>query len=394
MADKSSKILFLFFCTVVLTSIFIYFSNANKTQWKNINGFELKITGELNQIEEFYSSIVKRLSAYPDWIDIVVTGEVDNFQKEYAPFRISSKRFIDFNLIFTSKDITDLLTQYSYFLDKVLLNNTSPNLSNIKNELNLLLQFCIMLNAHLLDNDKIIMSDVVDLMKYGINPYYDVIEKTQTIYIILNHEERNDSQLEIISSQIIAELDDLNKTVDVNCFLNKSKFKVDESEMSLLSSNNEIYKSSRFYHIYKFLPTLRETNFNLRMKQLKTNIHVNQFKSGFKANDFLIILSKIEEQLIEFQLRDDFSDSLITQSANLLVGDGERALGLLTTTIDLFDDRRYQYKVENFLVQSGFYLNNEVKRISDVIYPSIHSLPISISSKLIKNSNPLIYNLK
>ena len=394
MADKSSKILFLFFCTVVLTSIFIYFSNANKTQWKNINGFELKITGELNQIEEFYSSIVKRLSAYPDWIDIVVTGEVDNFQKEYAPFRIPSKRFIDFNLIFTSKDIADLLNKYSYFLDKVLLNNTSPNLSNIKNELNLLLQFCIMLNAHLLDNDKIIMSDVVDLMKYGLNPYYDVIEKTQTIYIILNHEEGNDSQLEIISRQIIAELDDLNKTVDINCSLNKSKFKVAESEISLLSSNNEIYKSSQFYHIYKFLPTLRETNFNLRMKQLKTNIHENQLKSGFKVKDFLIILSKIEEQLIEFQLRDDFSDSLITQSANLLVGDGERVFGLLTSTIDLFDDRRYQYKVENFLVQSRFYLSNEVKRIPEVIYPSIHSLPISMSSKLIKNSNPIIYNLQ
>ena len=394
MADKSSKILFLFFCTVVLTSIFIYFSNANKTQWKNINGFELKITGELNQIEEFYSSIVKRLSAYPDWIDIVVTGEVDNFQKEYAPFRIPSKRFIDFNLIFTSKDITDLLTQYSYFLDKVLLNNTSPNLSNIKNELNLLLQFCIMLNAHLLDNDKIIMSDVVDLMKYGINPYYDVIEKTQTIYIILKHEERNNSQLEIISSQIIAELDDSNKMVDVNYSLNNSKFKVTISEMSSLSSKIENYELPQFYHIYKFLPTISEHDFNLRMKQLKTNIHENQFKSGFKAKDFLIILSKIEEQLIEFQLRDDFSDSLITQSANLLVGDGERVFGLLTSTIDLFDDRRYQYKVENFLVQSRFYLNNEVKRIPDVIYPSIHSLPITISSKLIKNSNSIIYKLK
>jgi len=394
MADKSSKILFLFFCTVVLTSIFIYFSNANKTQWKNINGFELKITGELNQIEEFYSSIVKRLSAYPDWIDIVVTGEVDNFQKEYAPFHISSKRFIDFNLIFTSKDITDLLTQYSYFLDKVLLNNTSPNLSNIKNELNLLLQFCIMLNAHLLDNDKIIMSDVVDLMKYGLNPYYDVIEKTQTIYIILNYEERNDSQLEIISSQIIAELDDLNKMIDVNYSLNSSKFKVTISEMSSLSSKIENYELPQFYHIYKFLPTISEHDFNLRMKQLKTNIHENQFKSGFKANDFLIILSKIEEQLIEFQLRDDFSDSLIAQSVNLLVGDSEKVFGLLTSTIDLFDDRRYQYKVENFLVQSQFFLSNEVKRIPDVIYPSIHSLPITISSKLIKKSNSIIYKLK
>jgi len=394
MADKSSKILFLFFCTVVLTSIFIYFSNANKTQWKNINGFELKITGELNQIEEFYSSIVKRLSAYPDWIDIVVTGEVDNFQKEYAPFRIPSKRFIDFNLIFTSKDITDLLTQYSYFLDKVLLNNTSPNLSNIKNELNLLLQFCIMLNAHLLDNDKIIMSDVVDLMKYGLNPYYDVIEKTQTIYIILKHEERNNSQLEIISSQIIAELDDSNKMVDVNYSLNNSKFKVTISEMSSLSSKIENYELPQFYHIYKFLPTISEHDFNLRMKQLKTNIHENQFKSGFKANDFLIILSKIEEQLIEFQLRDDFSDSLIAQSVNLLVGDSEKVFGLLTSTIDLFDDRRYQYKVENFLVQSQFFLSNEVKRIPDVIYPSIHSLPITISSKLIKNSNSIIYKLK
>ena len=394
MADKSSKILFLFFCTVVLTSIFIYFSNANKTQWKNINGFELKITGELNQIEEFYSSIVKRLSAYPDWIDIVVTGEVDNFQKEYAPFRISSKRFIDFNLIFTSKDITDLLTQYSYFLDKVLLNNTSPNLSNIKNELNLLLQFCIMLNAHLLDNDKIIMSDVVDLMKYGINPYYDVIEKTQTIYIILKHEERNNSQLEIISSQIMAELDDSNKMVDVNYSLNNSKFKVTISEMFSLSSKIENYELPQFYHIYKFLPTISEHDFNLRMKQLKTNIHENQFKSGFKANDFLIILSKIEEQLIEFQLRDDFSDSLIAQSVNLLVGDSEKVFGLLTSTIDLFDDRRYQYKVENFLVQSQFFLSNEVKRIPDVIYPSIHSLPITIYSKLIKNSNSIIYKLK
>ena len=394
MADKSSKILFLFFCTVVLTSIFIYFSNANKTQWKNINGFELKITGELNQIEEFYSSIVKRLSAYPDWIDIVVTGEVDNFQKEYAPFRIPSKRFIDFNLIFTSKDITDLLTQYSYFLDKVLLNNTSPNLSNIKNELNLLLQFCIMLNAHLLDNDKIIMSDVVDLMKYGLNPYYDVIEKTQTIYIILKHEERNNSQLEIISSQIIAELDDSNKMVDVNYSLNNSKFKVTISEMSSLSSKIENYELPQFYHIYKFLPTISEHDFNLRMKQLKTNIHENQFKSGFKANDFLIILSKIEEQLIEFQLRDDFSDSLIAQSVNLLVGDSEKVFGLLTSTIDLFDDRRYQYKVENFLVQSQFFLSNEVKRIPDVIYPSIHSLPIAIYSKLIKNSNSIIYKLK
>jgi len=394
MADKSSKILFLFFCTVVLTSIFIYFSNANKTQWKNINGFELKITGELNQIEEFYSSIVKRLSAYPDWIDIVVTGEVDNFQKEYAPFRIPSKRFIDFNLIFTSKDITDLLTQYSYFLDKVLLNNTSPNLSNIKNELNLLLQFCIMLNAHLLDNDKIIMSDVVDLMKYGLNPYYDVIEKTQTIYIILKHEERNNSQLEIISSQIIAELDDSNKMIDVNYSLNNSKFKVTISEMSSLSSKIENYELPQFYHIYKFLPTISEHDFNLRMKQLKTNIHENQFKSGFKANDFLIILSKIEEQLIEFQLRDDFSDSLIAQSVNLLVGDSEKVFGLLTSTIDLFDDRRYQYKVENFLVQSQFFLSNEVKRIPDVIYPSIHSLPITISSKLIKNSNSIIYKLK
>ena len=394
MADKSNKILFLFFYTVVLTSIFIFFGNVNKTQWKNINGFELKITGELNQIEEFYSSIEERLSAYPDWIDIVVTGEVDSFQKEYAPFRISSKQFIDFNLIFTSKDITDLLNKYSYFLDKVLLNNTSPNLSSIKNELNLLLQFCIMLNAHLLDNDKIIMSDVVDLIKYGINPYYDVIEKTQTIYIILNHEERNDSQLEIISSQIIAELDDLNKTVDINCSFNKSKFKVVESEISLLNSNNEIYKSSQFYHIYKFLPTLRVTNFNLRMKQLKANIHENQLKSGFKVKDFLIILSKIEEQLIEFQLRDDFSDILITQSTNRLVGDGEKVFGLLTSTIDLFNDRRYKYKVENFLVQSQLFLSNEVKRIPDVIYPSIHSLPITISSKLIKKSNSIIYKLK
>ena len=94
MRNKTSKIILLIFISIAIMILLIpKKQNLKKIAWRNVNGFEILIKGDLDEIEEFYTSIEKRLAGYADWIDIILTGRYSKFQKDYAPFSDSRVTF-------------------------------------------------------------------------------------------------------------------------------------------------------------------------------------------------------------------------------------------------------------------------------------------------------------
>ena len=61
MANKSSKIIFLLLISIFVALLISYVQNMNQLEWRDVNGFELKITGDVEQIDEFYTSLEQRL---------------------------------------------------------------------------------------------------------------------------------------------------------------------------------------------------------------------------------------------------------------------------------------------------------------------------------------------
>ena len=74
----------------------VYIQNEDPSGWRTVNGFSVDITGDIEQIEEFYTHLEDRLLGYSDWFNIILTGELSDFQKNYAPFRILDKKFDNF----------------------------------------------------------------------------------------------------------------------------------------------------------------------------------------------------------------------------------------------------------------------------------------------------------
>ena len=197
MANKSSKIIFLFLSSIIVVLTIIYIRSVSHLGWRDVNGYELKITGDVEEIEEFYTSLEKRLMGYPDWINIILTGELNKFQKDYAPFRSSIDVFENYSRIYTSTDITRLLSVYSNYLESVLLDDQVINLNAVESELNRLFQFCSILNSNFVKNENVFIGDIIDAMKFDVNPYYEPINKTHTIYIYL-HENNDINFLDIL----------------------------------------------------------------------------------------------------------------------------------------------------------------------------------------------------
>ena len=107
---------------------------------------------------------------------------------------------------------------------------------------------------------------------------------------------------------------------------------------------------------------------------------------------FLIGLSKIEEQLIEIQFRENFQNIHLLKFINKLVGDGATEFGILTTLINLLDDKRYRYMIDDFLSRSTKYLSSEIKLIPELVYPKAHSLSHK-HSKFITDDRALIIKI-
>ena len=391
MANKSNKIILLITFSIFVALLTTFIQNDRKSKWIPVKGFQVKIKGEINQIKEFYNSLEVRLLDYPEWINFLTTGELNKFQMDYTPFRVSDQTFERYNLIFTSHDMTELLTEYSSHIENILLSDISTDSTLMKLEIKRSLQFCTLLYAHFLNDVTVIVSDIIDVMKYGVNPYYDAMEGSQAIYILLN--KTIDSQLNVIQNQIAMELNELSNLINIDFSISEYEFQMTRSERASLLKNIEEYSSPQFVHIYKFLPLINSDIFNSRMSQYRKNIRNNEFQYSPKAADFLMALSKIEEQFIEFEMRDD-SNISIQKLIKKLVGDGKAEFGILTATINLLDDRRYQHKVNDFLVQSSKHLRKDAIQLQELTYPTFHSLPSRIITQFSDSSNNIIYNLK
>ena len=127
---------------------------------------------------------------------------------------------------------------------------------------------------------------------------------------------------------------------------------------------------------------------------MKQSIHHDKFSAISTAAEFLVILSTIEEQLIEFQFRAKFHNKKVLKFINKLVGDGESEFGILTSMINLLDDRRYRYRVKDYLSKSAKYLKSETKKITELTYPTTQSLPNNVLSKYIDENHAIILKIK
>jgi len=393
MANKSSKIIFLLLSTILVALLIIYIQSVNELGWRDVNGFELNITGDVDQIEEFYSSLKQRLMGYPDWINIVLTGELSNFQKDYAPFRTSIDMFDSYNKIYTSTDMTRLISEYSSYLESVLLDTQGMNPDVVESELNRLFQFCSILYANFIDNENVFVGDIIDLMKFDINPYFKPINKTHTIYIFLQENNNINSQFEQIRNQIQVEINELTKLIDVDASITKRNLQIKTINNIDLLINHEKYNSPQYSHIYKYLPSINFTEFNSRMTLIKQSIHREKTTAASTAIEFRGALSKIEEQLIEFESRNFFPNIHILEFVNTLVGDKEAEFGILTGMINLLYDRRYTYKINDYLSKTNKYLKSETNKIPELTYPTIQTLPNRLSSKFIKRDRTLIFKI-
>ncbi len=371
-----------------------YIRNENPLGWRDVNGFAVKITGDVEQIEEFYTFLEQRLIEYPDWVNIVLTGELINFQKDYAPFRTPLSKFKNFNKIYTSIDMTKLLTEYSVYLESILLNAQSNDPNIITLELNRLYQFCSILNTHFVMNKNVFIGDIIDVIKFGVNPYYNPIRETHTVYIFLHEGKDINPQLEQILNQIQVEINDLTRLLDITVSIISQKFQITNIDTLNLLANYEKYMLTQYSHVYKYLPSINSITFNSRMLLMKENIHHDKFSAVSTATEFLVILSKIEEQLIEFQFRANFHNENILKFVNKLIGDGESEFGILTSMINLLDDRRYRYRVKDYLSKSAKYLKSEAKKITELTYPTTQSLPNNVLSKYIDDNHALILKIK
>jgi len=391
MANNSNKIIILILISISMILLFFFIQEDIKTTWTSTMGFELRLTGEIEDIEEFYISLEKRLVGYPDWINNTITGELTNFQKDYNPFNVPSLMFDVYNTIYTSIDLTDLLLKYSIYFENKFLYNTSVASNEIKIELNRILDFFMLLNSHLLGNEKNMVSELTDKLKYGINPYYDSVDGSQTIYIFLHSE--NNSQLKEIKTQIEIEIIELNKTVNVDYEIKESNFQIALIEIKDLREMSANLNTQSYSHLYKYLPLADVGQFNNRMGQLKKNIHNERFNSISTAHEFLSALAKIEEQLIEFQYRENYKSKQTTNLINKLVGDGTTEPGVLTTMINLFDDRRYSFKISAYLSNSSEYLKTEVKQMQTLVYPNFQLLPNKLINLFFQDTLTIIYKI-
>jgi len=394
MANKSSKIIFLLFIPIFVALVMTYIQNVNQLGWRDIDGFELKITGDIDQIEEFYTSLEERLIGYPDWINIVLTGELSKVQRDYAPFRSSIDMFQNYNKIYTSADMSKLLLEYSNYLEIVLFNNKGIKSNVIVTELRRLFQFCSISNDNFVKNESVFIGDIIDVIKFDANPYFEPINQIQTIYISLHEKNSINSQLKEIRNQIQLEVNELTKLIDVDVSIDKRDFQITTIDNWDLLLNHEEYNPLQYSHIYNHLPSINSTEFNSRMTLMKQSIQHGRYTATSTAAEFLIILSKIEEQLIEFQFRGNFKNIYILEIVNRLVGDGAIESGILTSLINLLDDKRYRYKVNDFLSRSDEYLKTEIKIISELTYPTTQSLPNNLSSKYINGDSTLILKIK
>ena len=306
MTNKSSKIIFLFFSSILVGLIILYIQNINQSSWKSVDGFKLKIHGELAQIEEFYTSLEDRLAGYPKWINIFLTGEQSNFQKDYSPFRKSEKHFENYHKIYASTNMSILLTEYSIYLENLLLNAQASDPNLIEFELNRLYQFCLLLSDNFTSFDNVYIGDIINVMKFEINPYYDAVNHAQTIYITLQSNKNIHPQLEKIKSQINVEVMELTKLIDVDVSILNYEFQIKSIDTLGLLENHDKYESPKYSHIYKYLPSINAIEFNSRMALIKQSIYHNKSNANSTAREFLMLLSKIEEQLIEFQFRGIF----------------------------------------------------------------------------------------
>ena len=394
MANKSSKIIILFFSTIFLVLLILYIQTLSKPDWRTISGFELKIGGNIEEIEAFYWALENRLMGYPDWINIVLTGELSNFQKDYSPFLIPDIKFENYNKIYTSMEMTQLLVEYSVYLETVILNPQAIDSSVVTLELNKLHRFSSILNSHIIENQNVFVGDIIDIIKFDINQFYDSISNTQTIYIFLNEGEFVNSQLKQIVNQLQIEIKELTKIIDIDISLLNHEFQILNIDILDLLANEQKYRLSEYSHIYKYLPSINYNAFNARMSSMKKNIQNNNFNAISTPSEFLMILSIIEEQLIEFQFRGNFHSIYILNLVNKLVGDGVTQAGLLTSMINSLNDRRYTYIVKDYLSESSEYLNIEARKLTELTYPRFESLPNRISSKYLDNNHSIILKIK
>ena len=393
MTNKSSKIILFFLSLISLLILFVYNSKDEQLEWEYVNGFAVQISGDIEEIQDFYISLEKRLNGYSDWINFVLTGELTNFKKDYNPFLVSNDKFLYFNTIFTATNMIELLAEYSKYIDSVFLNSDSNDAHTMEIELSRLYQFFSTLNSYFIEDKRILLDDTIDLIKFDLNPYYNPTINTSFVYILLHRNESISSELKEIQNQIQIELNDLNRLLDMNTSIYTKRFRITNIDTLKLSDDSHKYISSQFSHVYKYLPTINSNIFKSRMSLMKKNIYHNKNKNIFTSTEFLNILYVIEEQIIELQSRGNVHNEKIMDFIYELIGNGDDEFGILTSTINLLDNRRYRYMLDDYLSKTSDILKNELKEQSDLTYPFTQNLPNKVISKYINQSKSLIVNI-
>lgn len=394
MTNKSSKMKLFSISLILLLILFVYSLKDKQLEWEYVKGFTVQINGDVEQIQDFYISLEKRLYGYPDWINIVLTGQLTNYRKDYAPYLISDDKFEYFNKIFTATNMGELLREYSKYIDSVFLNSDSNGTHAMEVELSKLYQFSSRLTSYFIEDKHIFLDDTINLMKFDLDPYYDPLINTSFVYIFLHRDESINYNIKEIQNQIQVEINDLNRFTDITARIQTKRFRVANIDTLNLLDDSHNYISSEFSHVYKYLPTINSNIFKSRMSLMKKNIYDNKNKDILTSTEFLNILSEIEEQIIEFQSRGNIHNEKIIDFLNELVGDGESKLGILTTVINILDSRRYGYLLEDYLSKSSNLLKGELKQKTDLMYPFTQNLPNKVASNYLDKNKSLLLNLK
>ena len=125
MFNKSVKIIFnVSFIVILLTIIFYIIDNLSQKQydkWINLDGLNLSISKNKDFDKELINEIERRFYQYDDWVQVIVTNEIEEVSLSYLPYLVSTEIFNKSYKIYNSIDIVSLLENYSDYIEYIFL---------------------------------------------------------------------------------------------------------------------------------------------------------------------------------------------------------------------------------------------------------------------------------
>ena len=381
MFNKSVKIIFL--VTVIVTLLTIIFSMINNLGqkqydgWIDLDGFNLSISKNKDFDKELINEIERRLYQYDDWVQIIVTNEIDEVSLSYLPYLASTEIFNKSYKLYNSVDIVSLLENYSDYIEYIFFNN-DQDFGLINDELNKIQKFSIHLDKLFKSYDYATLEELLNIISSNSSFFHNYSLYNYQISIIL----KNDIPFsEHILNQFKKSLLEIKKIKKFDFELKKSQFQSTEIDTLKLLKDNANFSQAVYTHVYKMIPKINKNQFNYRRSLLASSVFNKESNDKSISMNFIASLSRIEEQLIELQYRSGNSENYFTDKINFLVGDGEQDIGLLTILINNMYENDSAYKIDDIFKISEKILTDRYDRYINIIYPFTTNLNLQIIKK-------------